>query len=279
MPVPHPAGANDESLPRQPSYLNVSSIQKRSAQAPKSRPTRWVGYWRCFCLLARYPGWLLCSSMAYVAGQIGLTGGFTLTLDGVSKAYGRRRICLDVSLELKIGDRLAVVGPNGSGKTTFLKLLCGLLRPDHGVIHYTNDGVAEDRLTWYRFVGLVAPDLALYDELTALENLRFLSRVGGWPKADAELRSLLVEVGLEEREHDLVVTFSSGMKQRLKYAAALVKNPPLLLLDEPTANLDEAGVAMFGRMINTYRSRGICVMATNDPKEAELAERQIVMGR
>ena len=217
--------------------------------------------------------------MVHTAEQVNLSSEFTLILDGVSKAFGRRRICSDLSLELKPGDCLAVVGPNGSGKTTLLKLLCGLLRPDQGAIRYEVAGTAQERVNWYRHVGLVAPDLALYDELTALENLHFLSRVGGWARSEMELRSLVDEVGLAGREDDLIGTFSSGMKQRLKYAAALMKSPPLLLLDEPTANLDEAGVVVVHRIIDEHRSRGICILATNDLREAELAERRIVMGR
>lgn len=203
---------------------------------------------------------------------------FTLTVSGVSKAFGRRRICANISFELQIGDRLAVVGPNGSGKTTFLKILCGLQRADHGAIAYAlnNRKIARDR--WPEHVGLVAPDLALYDELTALENVHFINRIGGWGKSDDELTSLLAEMGLSGRENDLLGTFSSGMKQRLKYAAALVKAPPLLLLDEPTANFDESGTAIFRQVIQKQRSTGICILATNDKREAELAEKQIVMG-
>ncbi|MFC1475770.1 ATP-binding cassette domain-containing protein [Candidatus Zixiibacteriota bacterium] len=204
---------------------------------------------------------------------------FTLTLSGVSKAFGRRRICADISLKLQIGDQLAVVGPNGSGKTTFLKILCGLLRPDGGTIAYEYGGKKVERGRWPEHVGLVAPDLALYDELTALENVRFINKIGGWGKTKDELMALLAEMGLAGREHDLLGTFSSGMKQRLKYAAALVKTPPLLLLDEPTANFDESGTAIFRQVIQQQRSVGICVLATNDKREAELAERQIVMGR
>jgi len=204
--------------------------------------------------------------------------GLKVVVENVAKSFGRRRICADVSLELKTGDRLAVVGPNGSGKTTFLRLLCGLLRPDKGTISYLSGKQFFRRNSWYRFVGLVAPDLALYDELTALENLQFISKVGGWGRTDVELVSLLSDVGLEEREGDLLAEFSSGMKQRMKYAAALVKSPPLLLLDEPTANLDESGNVIFRQVIERQRFAGICILATNDPQEAGLAERQIVMG-
>jgi heme exporter protein A len=204
--------------------------------------------------------------------------GFVVTASGVSKAFGRRRICTDISFVLRRGDRLAVVGPNGSGKTTFLKILCGLLRPDRGTITYHFHGTTVPRNHWHALVGLVAPDLALYDELTALENIRFLNDVGGWGKTGGQLRSLLGDVGLAGREHDLLSTFSSGMKQRLKYAAVLVKAPPLLLLDEPTANFDDSGAAIFHEVIQRQRAAGICILATNNKQEAELAERHIVMG-
>lgn len=204
--------------------------------------------------------------------------GLILVVENVAKAFGRRRICRDVSLELKTGDCLAVVGPNGSGKTTFLRLLCGLLRPDRGTIFYLSGGQSFRRNSWYRFVGLVAADLALYDELTARENLRFVNKVGGWGRSETDLMSLLEDVELADRSGDLLAEFSSGMKQRMKYAAALVKSPPLLLLDEPTANLDESGIAIFHEVVKRQHAVGICILATNDPQEAELAERQIVMG-
>jgi len=204
--------------------------------------------------------------------------GFRLVLEKVGKSFGRRRICRDVSFDLHTGDCLAVVGPNGSGKSTFLRMLCGLLRPDRGTISYLDGRKPEDRGHWHRYVGLVAPDLALYDELSALENLQFINKVGGWGKSDDSLISLLAETGLAVREHDLLGTFSSGMKQRVKYAAAIMKTPPLLLLDEPTANLDESGVAVFHSIIEKQRANGICIIATNDAQEAELADRQIIMG-
>ncbi len=106
---------------------------------------------------------------------------FTITVSEVAKSFDRRRICEDVSFELHIGDRLAIVGPNGSGKTTFLKILCGLIRADSGTISYGYGPKIIERNRWHECVGLVAPDLALYDELTALENIRFINDIGGCP--------------------------------------------------------------------------------------------------
>ncbi len=203
---------------------------------------------------------------------------FSLQLEGVSRRFGPRIICADVSLSLQQGDCLAVVGPNGSGKSTFLKMLGGLLRPDSGTISYFNQGQTVRREHWFSYVSLVAPDLALYAELTARENLTFFNKIGGWGKSGDDLLTLIDDLGLGGRADDLVGTFSSGMKQRLKYAAALVKDPPLLLLDEPTSNFDEAGRAIFIKILNQCRSTGIVVIATNDAQEAEFAGQQVVMG-
>ncbi len=208
-----------------------------------------------------------------------LSLNLTISLHGVTKAFGPQRICTDLSLELSGNDRLAVTGRNGSGKSTFLRMLAGLLRPNAGEIVHRRDGKAVAPGTWYEHLSLVAPDFAVYDELTALENLRFFRSVGGWSCSDINLKNILSDLGLAGREYDLVRTFSSGMKQRVKYALALAKAPRLLLLDEPTVNLDETGTAIFNRVIERQRAQGICVIATNTAEEADLADRQISMGR
>ncbi|HUU45469.1 MAG TPA: ABC transporter ATP-binding protein [Acidobacteriota bacterium] len=200
----------------------------------------------------------------------------TLEISSLSKAFGRRVICRDATLILAAGESLAVVGPNGSGKSTFIKMLAGLLRPDAGTIHQRVSGAVVKPEEWYRHVGLVSPELALYEELTAIENLRFASTVGGWGKGSADFEALLDEFGLSGRGDDRVGAYSSGMKQRLKFVAALLKDPSLLLLDEPTSNLDEEGCERVWRAL--ARRTTTLVLATNVPAEADRIARKFLMG-
>lgn len=201
---------------------------------------------------------------------------FHLKVQQVSKAFGRRVICRNATLELTTGQSLAVVGPNGSGKSTFVKILAGLVRPDQGGVIYSLGGIEIKPESRYRHIGLVSPELALYEELTGNENLRFAADVAGLQVSGDEIDGLMDEFGLAGRGDDFVGTYSSGMKHRLKFAAALLKAPPLLLLDEPTVMLDDDGTS---RVWQALARRNLAlVIATNDSEEAKRAERSIMMG-
>jgi len=202
---------------------------------------------------------------------------FSLGIEGLSKAFGKRVICRGAEIRLATGESLAVVGPNGSGKSTLVRMIAGLLRPDSGTISHSFGSEVLKRETWHQHIGLVSPELALYEELSGFENLDFGNRVGGWGKTSEEYAAVLEEVGLGGRGGDLVSTYSSGMKQRLKYAAAFLKNPALLLLDEPTANLDEDGVKRVWASL--ARRQLALIIATNEPQEAERAQSRFVVGQ
>jgi heme exporter protein A len=192
--------------------------------------------------------------------------------------YGARRVFAGVSLVLRGGETLVVAGHNGSGKSTLLRLLCGLQRPTSGraIYHVGAERYSPDKAR--HLVGWVAPDLQLYRELTALENLEFFARVRGLRRTRAELTALLEEVELGGRGDDLLAAYSSGMAQRLRYAYALLHAPPVLLLDEPTVTLDERGTALFERIVARQRERGITVIATNDPRELRFGDYVLRLG-
>lgn len=201
-----------------------------------------------------------------------------LVLQGIGKRYGRLRALQGVEAQVESGEVLVVAGRNGSGKSTLLRIIAGLTRPSSGAVLLYEDGrvlSAEERRAR---IGLVAVDVALYGELTARENLAFFAQVRGDTLSPAEAEHLLAEVGLAGREDDLVLTYSSGMRQRLKYACALLHRPPVLLLDEPGANLDAAGTEMVERILAHQRQHGLVVLATNDPREVAWGDRVVRLG-
>lgn len=200
----------------------------------------------------------------------------TLTVDEVGHHYGSLLLFRRLSVTLTGGDSLAVRGANGAGKSTLLRILAGLLTPRAGTVTLTVDGenVPDDEHP--RRTGLVAPAVGVYEELTARENLEFLARARGLADAPDRIDRLLQRVGLEGRSDDRVGEYSSGMQQRVKYAAALLAEPPLLLLDEPLANLDVKGRDMVSSIVRQQRSRGgLLVVATNRADVAERYDRQI----
>jgi heme exporter protein A len=202
----------------------------------------------------------------------------TLEVDRLAKRFGSRVIFRDLQAVVRQGEILVVTGPNGSGKSTFLGVLAGLVRPSRGQVRWLAGGKALGPEFRRRELGWVAPDLTLYHELTARENLRFFARVRALSVADREMESLLARVGLGSRADDRVGTFSSGMRQRLKYAFALMGSPRALLLDEPTANLDREGVQMVDAVIREYREGRVVVLATNEPRETEYGDRCLRLG-
>ena len=197
-----------------------------------------------------------------------------IKVESLKKNFGERKVISSLNLEISQGESVAITGPNGSGKTTLLKLLLALLRPSSGkVTYFDNDRVISQAELRHR-ISFVSPYLSLYDQLSAEENLQFFTAVRGGNITGKEIDSLLHRVGLEGRGMDLVSDYSTGMKQRLKYAVALSNKPDFLLIDEPSSGLDDSGKAMMTALIEEQRSGSIIIIATNEKEEYSLASQQ-----
>lgn len=209
-----------------------------------------------------------------------MTEAISLVLERVGKAYGARRVLRDFSLTVQGGEVVAVTGSNGSGKSTLLKIVAGLLRPSRGMVQLSTEaGTVKEASERRRLVGYAAPDLAFYPELSARENLLFFEAARGRRGTEGKIADALARVGLSGREDDHIAAYSSGMRQRLRLAFAILADAPLLLLDEPSLALDEKGVPLIAEMLNAQRERGgIALLATNDSREAALGDRAVVMG-
>jgi heme exporter protein A len=200
----------------------------------------------------------------------------TVTLAGVTKEFNRRSIFRDISFSLASRDSLAITGRNGSGKSTLVKIICGLLSPTRGAVEYSLEGkrIAQEEIS--NHIGLVSPYLQLYDEFSGVENLELLSKIrSGLALRNGRIDEVLKGVGLWERRRDFVRTYSSGMKQRLKYAFAVMHEPDILILDEPTSNLDSDGIEMVRRAVSEQLKGSILVVATNDAEEATWCARKL----
>ena len=194
------------------------------------------------------------------------------------KEFNRRPIFSGVSFDLRGGETLAVSGRNGSGKSTLLKIIASLLSPTSGTFSMNVGGSSVPGRLMFRHIGMVAPYLQVYEEFTALENLSIIDKIRGGAHTPAEYEKLLSMVSLEKRKHDYVRTFSSGMKQRLKYALAWMERPALLLLDEPRTNLDAEGIAMVLTLFEEQRREGIVIIATNEQEDVDICGARISLG-
>jgi ABC-2 type transport system ATP-binding protein len=163
-----------------------------------------------------------------------------LRVEGLVKSYGTRRAVDGVSFRVLVGQTVGLLGPNGAGKSTTVSMLCGLLRPDAGQVLLDGQPVTTGAAHVKRRIGLVPQDLALYEDLSAHENLRLFGALYGLKgKAlDERIARVLGLVNLVDRARDKPATFSGGMKRRLNIAAALLHDPDLLILDEPTVGVD-----------------------------------------
>ena len=184
--------------------------------------------------------------------------------DKLTKLYGDLLAVDGISFQVDEGEIFGFLGPNGSGKTSTIRMLVGLSRPSGGrasVLGYDLPGESSQAK---RYVGVVPDSSNLYDELSARENLLFMARLYGVPRKEQNSRvhRLLQDFGLYERRDDLFGTFSRGMKRALTIAAALVHEPRLLFLDEPTAGLDAAAARSLRRLVSGLREKGMTVFLT-----------------
>jgi heme exporter protein A len=197
-----------------------------------------------------------------------------LTTRALQKSFSRRMIFQNIDLTVQEGETLLIAGRNGSGKSTLVKILCGVLSPSKGSVDITGAGDL-GQFSRMSLFGLVAPYLQVYDEFSAMENLELSASLRG-VRSDAQAHaSLLLRVALDPKRQDAVRGFSSGMKQRLKYALALAHGPRILILDEPMSNLDSDGMAIVREIMREQRERGMLIVATNDASDIDAHERKV----
>jgi ABC-2 type transport system ATP-binding protein len=204
-----------------------------------------------------------------------------LDIKNLRKSFGSLVAVDDVSFSLAKGQLVGLLGPNGAGKTTTVSMIAGLVTPDRGEVLIAGHRLAGDTDPAKRRIGLVPQDLALYDELSARDNLRFfgaLYSLTGRALDDA-IASALGLVELSDRARDRVKTFSGGMKRRLNLAAGLLHDPDILLLDEPTVGVDPQSRNAIFDNLELLRSRGkALIYTTHYMEEVErLADRIVVM--
>jgi heme exporter protein A len=197
-----------------------------------------------------------------------------IELEGLTRRYGERVALADVTLSLPAGQTLAVFGPNGSGKSTLLRILATLLRPHAGTARVLGHSLPDEGWAVRGRIGLLAHEPLVYRDLTGRENLRFHARLHGVAFERAE--ELLERVGLLLRADDKVHTYSRGMVQRLAVARAVLHDPPVLLLDEPRANLDPAAAELVEPLIGAGNGR-TRVVTSHDPAGG-LAEADVALG-
>jgi heme exporter protein A len=195
--------------------------------------------------------------------------------EALSHRYGPRLALQPVTFDVGSPGAVAVTGENGSGKSTLLRILMGLQRATSGRLDFQHDKVSLSAHARRHVAGLATPELSFYEEFTASENLHFAAEVRGLADPVGAVKVALDEVELSARAGDRVAEFSSGMKQRLRLAFAILHRPALLMLDEPGSHLDEAGREVVDRLVQSWSIRGLVLIATNDPREIRLAERNI----
>lgn len=204
-----------------------------------------------------------------------------LEADCLKKSYGELVAVNGVSLDAGAGETIGLLGPNGAGKTTTVSMIAGLVHPDSGAIRIEGRPLGGDTDPNKRRIGLVPQDLALFDELTAQANLQLFAALYDLEGAAAKraIGEALELVGLADRAHDRVKTYSGGMKRRLNLAAALLHDPQILLLDEPTVGVDPQSRNAIFDNLEVLKQRGKTLLyTTHYMEEAErLCDRVIII--
>jgi ABC-type multidrug transport system ATPase subunit len=197
-----------------------------------------------------------------------------ITIKGAGKRYNFEWILQDINLTLAAPGSYAVLGPNGSGKSTFLQLIAGNISPSAGTITFAMEGKGVDEEDIFRFISIAAPYLELPEEFTAREVVLFHQRFK--PYLDGiKAEDVLAVARLSTEAKKQVRNFSSGMKQRLKLSLSILSDVPVVLLDEPTTNLDRDGVEWYHDLINKYKQNRLLLVGSNQKREYGFCDQHI----
>lgn len=195
---------------------------------------------------------------------------YTLKAENVTQIFGRRLIFENVDFKLESGNIYGLAGHNGSGKSTLSKIIAGIITPTKGkILHSLNDNVIIGEKL-HNHMGYIAPYLVLYDEFTAEENFKHFAKIRGVEYNEEKVKHLLDEFNIYDRRKDLLKEYSSGMQQRVKFIFALQHSPQLLLLDEPTSNLDNVGKEKVYEIIKNENSKCLTIIASNEDSDLAL---------
>lgn len=188
-----------------------------------------------------------------------------LVVDHITKSFGKKEVVKNVSFEVKKGETFGLLGPNGAGKSTTISMICGLIPYDGGDIKVGGKSVKEYPLDAKGKIGIVPQDIALYPTLSAKENLIFWGKMYGLSGAIAKKRAdeVLAYVGLQDRAKDKIETFSGGMKRRINIGAALMHEPELLIMDEPTVGIDPQSRNHILETVKGLNEKGMTVIYTS----------------
>jgi len=189
----------------------------------------------------------------------------------LTKSFGPRAALAGVDLRVEAGEFVTLVGPNGAGKTTLLRVLATLTRPTSGTVRVARLDPARAGAEVRRRIGFLSHRTLLYEDLTAEQNLRFYARMYDLDDGPARIQDLLERVGLAARQHDLVRTFSRGMKQRLAVVRAVLHRPQVLLLDEPYTGLDPQAAQALTDLLTELAGEGCTILLTTHNLERGLA--------
>lgn len=203
-----------------------------------------------------------------------MTAAMKIELKNIGKRFNRNWVFRKIDYTFEQGGKYAITGPNGSGKSTLLQILAGAATHSEGEIFYADDAVPVAENSIYKHVSISAPYLDLIEEMNLWEFFQFHGKMKGWT-GKLTSREIIAVIGLEAASRLQIRYYSSGMKQRVKLAQAVFSNTPLLLLDEPLSNLDEAGISLYHLLIEKFCDGKTVIVSSNDKKETSFCNEEL----